>query len=162
LAKTKKAFKDVYPDNDTYNGFFDEDIAKYYQQEQNTSSLLNWATALSVFISSLGLLGLVIFTTTQRTKEIGVRKVLGATVSQIVTLISKDFLRLVVIAFIIAVPLAWMGMHQWLQNFAFRTAISWWIFAAAALLMLGVAFITLSFQAIRAALANPVKSLRME
>ncbi|MDP9076703.1 MAG: ABC transporter permease [Bacteroidota bacterium] len=162
LQKAKKAFKDVYPDNDTYNGFFDEDIAKYYQQEQNTASLLNWATILSVFISCLGLLGLVIFTTTQRTKEIGVRKVLGATVSQIIALISKDFLQLVVIAFIIAVPLAWIGMNQWLQNFAFRTTISWWIFAAAALLMLGVAFITLSFQAVRAALTNPVKSLRSE
>jgi len=162
LAKTKKAFKDVYPDNDTYNGFFDEDIAKYYQQEQNTSSLLNWATALSIFISCLGLLGLVIFTTTQRTKEIGVRKVLGATVSQIIALISKDFLQLVLIAFIIAVPLAWIGMNQWLQNFAYRTAISWWIFAAAALLMLIVAFITLSFQSLRAALTNPVKSLRTE
>ncbi len=162
LAKTKKAFKDVYPDNDTYNGFFDEDIAKYYQQEQNTASLLNWATALSVFISCLGLLGLVIFTTTQRTKEIGVRKVLGATVSQIIALISKDFLRLVAIAFVITVPLAWIGMNQWLQNFAYRTSISWWIFGAAAFLMLIVAFITLSFQAVRAALANPVKSLRSE
>jgi len=162
LEKTKKAFKDTYPDNDTYNGFFDEDIAKYYQQEQNTASLLNWATALSIFISSLGLLGLVIFTTTQRTKEIGVRKVLGATVEQIVALISKDFLRLVLIAFVIAVPLAWIGMDKWLQNFAFRTAVSWWIFAAAALLMLTVAFITLSFQAVRAALVNPVRSLRSE
>jgi len=162
LAKTKKAFKDIYPDNDAWYGFFDEDIAKYYQQEQNTSSLLNWATALSVFISCLGLLGLVIFTTTQRTKEIGVRKVLGATVSQIIALISKDFLRLVLIAFIITVPLAWIGMNQWLQNFAFRTTISWWIFAAAALLMLIVAFITLSFQSVRAALTNPVKSLRTE
>jgi len=162
LAKTKKAFKDTYPDNDTWYGFFDEDIAKYYQQEQNTSSLLNWATALSVFISCLGLLGLVIFSTTQRTKEIGVRKVLGASVSQIIALISKDFLRLVLIAFIIAVPLAWIGMNQWLQNFASRTSISWWIFAAAVLLMLIVAFITLSFQAMRAALTNPVKSLRSE
>jgi len=162
LAKTRKAFKEIYPENDVWYGFFDEDIAKYYQQEQNTSSLLNWATALSVFISCLGLLGLVIFTTTQRTKEIGVRKVLGATVSQIIALISKDFLRLVLIAFIIAVPLAWIGMNQWLQNFAFRTTISWWIFAAAALLMLIVAFITLSFQAMRAALTNPVKSLRSE
>ena len=162
LAKTKKAFKDTYPENDTWYGFFDDDIAKYYQQEQNTSSLLNWATALSIFISSLGLLGLVIFTTTQRTKEIGVRKVLGATILQIVALISKDFLRLVLIAFVIAVPLAWIGMNQWLQNFAFRTTVSWWIFAAAALLMLVVAFITLSFQAVRAALTNPVKSLRSE
>jgi putative ABC transport system permease protein len=87
---------------------------------------------------------------------------LGATVAQIIALISKDFLRLVLIAFIIAVPLGWIGMNQWLQNFAYRTAISWWIFGAAALLMLVVAFITLSFQAVRAALTNPVKSLRSE
>jgi len=162
LEKAKQAFKSAYPDNDTYYGFFDDDIAKYYKEEQNTSNLLNWATVLSVFISCLGLLGLVIFTTTQRTKEIGIRKVLGATVAQITALISKDFLGLVLIAFVIAAPLAWIGMDKWLQSFAFRTAVSWWIFAAAALLMLVIALITLSFQAVRAALSNPVKSLRTE
>jgi putative ABC transport system permease protein len=162
IEKTKKAFKVIYPNDDFYYGFFDEDIAKYYTQEQNISSLLKWATGLAVFISCLGLLGLVMYTTTQRTKEIGVRKVLGATVSQLVTLLSKDFVRLVLIAFVIATPLAWLGMNQWLQNFAYRTNISWWIFGAAGLLMIVVAFITLSFQTIKAAIANPVKSLRTE
>ena len=162
LEKTEKAFKEIYPNDDFYYGFFDEDIAKGYTQEQNISSLLTWATGLAVFISCLGLLGLVMYTTTQRTKEIGVRKVLGATVSQLVTLLSKDFVRLVLIAFVIATPLAWFGMNQWLQNFAYRTTISWWIFAAAGLLMIVVAFITLSFQTIKAAIANPVKSLRTE
>ena len=162
LAKAEKAFKQVYPNGDFWSGFFDEDIAKWYTQEQNLSTLLRWATALAVLISCLGLLGLVIYTTSQRTKEIGVRKVLGATVSQIITLISKDFVQLVLIAFAIAAPLALIGMNKWLENFAYRTTISWWIFGATALLMLIVAFITLSFQSIKAAMANPVESLRSE
>jgi ABC-type antimicrobial peptide transport system permease subunit len=162
LDKTEKAFKEIYPNDDFYSGFFDEDIAKYYTQEQNISTLLKWATGLAVLISCLGLLGLVMFVTTQRTKEIGVRKVLGASVSQLVTLLSKDFITLVVIAFVIAAPLAWLGMNQWLQSFAYRTSVSWWIFGAAGLLMIIVAFITLSFQTIKAAIANPVKSLRTE
>jgi putative ABC transport system permease protein len=162
LSKTEKAFKQVYPRDDYYSGFFDEDLAKSYTQEQNLSNLLSWATALAIFISCLGLLGLVMYTITQRTKEIGVRKVLGASVSQIIALISKDFLRLVLIAFIIATPLAWIGIDQWLQNFAFRTTVSWWIFGAAGLFMMAISFITLSFQTIRAAIANPVNSLRSE
>src|SRR5215471_4820639 len=105
---------------------------------------------------------LLMYITTQRTKEIGVRKVLGASVSQLVTLLSKDFVQLVLIAFVIAAPLAWISMNKWLESFAYRTAISWWIFGAAGLLMIGVAFITLSFQTIKAAIANPVKSLRTE
>ncbi|HEY2727034.1 MAG TPA: FtsX-like permease family protein, partial [Parafilimonas sp.] len=129
---------------------------------QNISSLLQWATGLAVLISCLGLLGLVMFITTQRTKEIGVRKVLGASVSQLITLLSKDFVQLVLIAFVIAAPIAWIGMNKWLQSFAYRTAISWWIFGASGLLMIVVAFITLSFQTIKAAIANPVKSLRTE
>jgi ABC-type antimicrobial peptide transport system permease subunit len=162
LDKSEKAFKVVYPDDDFYYGFFDEDVAKYYTQEQNISSLLKWATGLAVFISCLGLLGLVMFVTTQRTKEIGIRKVLGASVSELVALLSKDFVQLVLIAFVIATPLAWLGMNKWLQNFAYRTNISWWIFVAAGLLMILVAFITLGFQTIKAAIANPVKSLRTE
>ena len=162
LAKTEKAFKQIYPKDDYYSGFFDEDLAKSYTQEQNLSNLLTWATVLAIFISSLGLLGLVMYTITQRTKEIGVRKVLGATVSQIIYLISKDFLRLVLIAFIIATPLAWIGINQWLQNFAYRAAVTWWIFGAAGLFMMAISFITLSFQTIKAAIANPVKSLRTE
>ncbi len=162
LAKTEKAFKQIYPNDDFYSAFLDEDIAKGYTREQNLSNLLTWATGLAIFISSLGLLGLVMYTITQRTKEIGVRKVLGASVSQIIALISKDFLRLVLIAFIIATPLAWIGINQWLQSFAYRTAVTWWIFGAAGLFMMAVAFITLSFQTIKAAIANPVKSLRTE
>ena len=121
-----------------------------------------WATGLAVFISCLGLLGLVIYTTTQRTKEIGVRKVLGASVTQIVSMITKDFIVLVLFAFVIAAPLAWIGMHRWLQNFSYRTEISWWIFLVGVISMVLVAALTLSFQTIRAATMNPVKSLRTE
>ncbi len=162
LDKSEKAFKQVYPNGDFWSGFFDEDIAKWYTQEQNLSTLLTWATGLAVLISCLGLLGLVMFITTHRRKEIGVRKVLGATTSQLVTLLSKDFVQLVLIAFVIATPLAWLGMNKWLQNFAYRTNISWWIFGVTGLLMIVLAFITLSFQTIKAAIANPVKSLRTE
>jgi predicted permease len=162
LDKAEKAFKEIFPSDDFYSGFFDEDIAKYYTQEQNISSLLKWATGLAVLISCLGLVGLVMYITTQRTKEIGVRKVLGASVSQLVTLLSKDFVQLVLIAFVIATPLAWIGMNKWLQSFAYRTTISWWIFIISGLLMIAVAFITLSFQTIKTAIANPVKSLRTE
>jgi ABC-type antimicrobial peptide transport system permease subunit len=162
ISKIEKAFKEVYPKDDFEYNFFDKDIEKYYAAEQHISGLLLWATGLAILISCLGLLGLVIYTTTQRTKEIGVRKVLGASIIQIVTMICKDFIVLVILAFIIAAPLAWWGMHQWLQNFAYRTDISVWIFAAAVLLMVGIALITLGFQTIKAAMANPVKSLRTE
>jgi len=162
IVQIEKAWKEIFPDDDFDYKFYDEDIAKYYDDEQHISSLLMWATGLAVFISCLGLLGLVIYTTTQRTKEIGVRKVLGASVSQIVTMISKDFLLLIVIAFIIAAPLAWFGMHQWLQNFAYRTDISWWVFALGVAVMIVIALLTLGFQTIKAAIANPVKSLRTE
>lgn len=162
LAKIEKAWKEVYPGDDFEYRFLDEDIAKYYTAEQNISSLLKWSTGLAVFISCLGLLGLVIYTTTQRTKEIGVRKVLGASVTQIVSMISKDFIVLVMIAFVIAAPLAWLGMNKWLQNFAYRTSISWWIFLLSGGAMTIIALLTLGFQTIKAAITNPVKSLRTE
>lgn len=162
IAQIEKAWKEMFPEDDFTYSFFDQDIAKYYDEEKHISSLLMWATGLAVFISCLGLLGLVIYTTTQRTKEIGVRKVLGASVSQIVTMISKDFLLLIIIAFVVAAPLAWFGMHQWLQNFAYRTDISWWVFALGIAVILVIALLTLSFQTIKAAIANPVKSLRTE
>jgi len=162
IGKIEKAWKEVYPADDFEYHFLDEDIAKYYTAEKNVSSLLSWATGLAVFISCLGLLGLVIYTTTQRTKEIGVRKVLGASVAQIVSLVSKDFIVLVLVAFIIASPLAWLGMNKWLENFAYRTDISWWIFLISGVAMTVVSFITLGFQTIKAAIANPVMSLRSE
>jgi ABC-type antimicrobial peptide transport system permease subunit len=162
IASIEKAWKEMFPDEDFEYAFFDEDIAKYYNEEQHISSLLMWATGLAVFISCLGLLGLVIYTTTQRTKEIGVRKVLGASVVQIVTMISRDFMLLIVVAFVIAAPLAWFSMNRWLQNFAYRTSLSWWVFLLGVSVMLVIALFTVGFQTIKAAMANPVKSLRTE
>jgi ABC-type antimicrobial peptide transport system permease subunit len=162
IKKIEKAWKEVYPADDFEYQFFDADLAEFYKSEQNISKLLTWATGLAIFISCLGLIGLVTYTTSQRTKEIGVRKVLGATVTQIVSLISKDFILLVFIAFLIATPLAGIGMYKWLQNFAYRTDLSWWIFLMSGVFMLIVAIVTLAFHTIKAAIANPVKSLRTE
>ena len=162
ITKIETAWKEVYPEEDFNYTFFDESIARFYEKEQQTSSLLNWCAGLAIFISCLGLLGLVIYTTTQRTKEIGVRKILGATVTQIVSLLSKDFVRLVIIAFVIAAPLAWWAMNKWLEDFAYRTSVSWWVFAISGALMVIIALVTLSIQTIRSAIANPVKSLRTE
>ena len=162
IAGIGNAWKEIYPDEEFTYEFLDESIAKFYKKEQDTANLLNWSTGLAIFISCLGLLGLVIFTTTQRMKEIGVRKVLGASVSQIVSLLSRDFLGLVLLAFIIAAPLAWWAMNKWLQDFAYRTTFSWWIFAASGALMLIIALLTISIQTVRSAVANPVRSLRTE
>jgi putative ABC transport system permease protein len=162
ITAIESAWKEVYPEEDFNYSFFDESIAKFYKKEQDTANLLNWSTALAVFISCLGLLGLVIYTTTQRTKEIGVRKVLGASVTQIVSLLSKDFVQLVLLAFVIAAPIAWWAMKKWLEDFAYRTSISWWIFGLSGMAMVVIAWLTLSIQTIRSASANPVKSLRTE
>lgn len=160
--KMEKAWKEVYPEEDFSYKFLNEEIARFYKNEKQISNLLLWAAGLAIFISCLGLLGLVIYTIRQRTKEIGVRKILGASVVQIVALISKDFILLVILAFIIAVPIAWLGMHKWLQQFAYRTSMSYWIFVFSGLIMLSIALLTLGFQTIKAALVNPVKSLRTE
>ena len=162
IGKIQKAFKGIYPDADFNYQFVDEKIANLYQSEQRTASLLKWSTGLAILISCLGLLGLVIFTTNSRKKEIGIRKVLGASVMQITSSLSSDFMRLVLLAFVIAAPVAWWATYEWLQNFAFRTGISWWIFALSGISMLLIALITLSMQTIKAARANPVESLRSE
>ncbi len=162
IKEIEKQFKKVYPDKDFDYSFFDEKIAGFYKNEKNISGLLTWATGLSILISSLGLLGLIMFTTFARTKEIGIRKVLGATVVQIVGILSKDFVRLIVIAFLISIPAAWWAADKWLQDFAYRTNMSWWVFAISGLLMIVVALVTISFQSVKAAMANPVKSLRTE
>ncbi|MBS1525155.1 MAG: ABC transporter permease [Bacteroidetes bacterium] len=162
IASMGKAWKEIYPDDDFEYQFFDQSIAQLYANEQRTSSLLSWATGLSILISCLGLLGLAIYTTSQRTKEIGVRKVLGATVSQIVVLLSTEMAWLIVLAFVIISPVGWWAMNKWMQSFADKTAISWWIFALSGGGMLLMALFTSGFQTIKAALANPVKSLRSE
>lgn len=162
LAKVEKAYKEIYPDNDFNYKFYDESIAAFYKSEQNISRLLRWSAGLCIFISCLGLLGLVIYITNTRTKEIGVRKVLGASVTQIVSLLSKDFVILVMIAFLITLPLAWWAMNQWLQDFVYRTTLSWWIFAITGAGMVLLALLILSFRTIRSAMENPVHTLRDE
>jgi putative ABC transport system permease protein len=162
IKQIEQAWKEVYPEFDFEYHFIDDQIAQFYKSEQDTAQLLNWATGLSILISCLGLFGLAIHSTNQRTKEIGVRKVLGASVSQIVTLLNIDFAKLIVVAFVISLPIAWYAMHQWLQNFAYHTTISAWIFVLSICATLMVALLTVSMQTIRSAIANPVKSLRSE
>ncbi|MFD2571021.1 ABC transporter permease [Spirosoma soli] len=143
-------------------GFIDQELDKQYRREQRTGQIVLYFSGFAILISCLGLFGLTAFTAEQRTKEIGVRKVLGASVVNIVGLLSKDFLKLVVIAIIIATPLAWYAMHEWLQSFAYKITIEWWVFVLAGLLAVGIALLTISFQSVKAALTNPVKSLRTE
>lgn len=162
IAQIQKSYHRLYPEEDFSYKFLDDTIAKFYETEQRTASLLGWATGLSVVISCLGLLGLVMYTINTRTKEIGIRKILGATIANIISILSKDFVQLVLIAFVIAAPVAWWATHKWLEDFAYRTTMSWWIFALCGFGMLMIALITLSVQTIKAAIANPVKSLRTE
>jgi ABC-type antimicrobial peptide transport system permease subunit len=162
ISKIQKAYRKIYPEADFEYKFFDETIASFYESEQHTASLLKWATGLAILISCLGLSGLVMYTIHTRTKEIGVRKILGASVSNIISVLSTDFIRLVFIAFLIAAPLAWWVTHKWLEDFAYRTPLSWWIFVVSGVSLLFIALITLSVQTIKAATANPVSSLRTE
>jgi putative ABC transport system permease protein len=157
-----KIWKENYPNDDFNYQFYDKSIAQFYTQEEHMSTLLTWAASLSIFISCLGLLGLAIYTTNQRTKEIGVRKVLGASVAQIVKLLSTELVLLILVAFAIVTPLAILAMNKWMEYYADKTTISWWIFAASGAGMLIIAFLTSSFQTIKAAIVNPVKSLRSE
>lgn len=142
--------------------FLDERYQQTYVAERRTGLVLGLFAGLTIFVACLGLLGLATFTAQQRTKEIGVRKVLGASISSIITLLSKDFLKLVLIAIVVASPLAWYAMNRWLQDFAYRITIGWGVFVLAGALAVGIALLTVSFQSIKAALMNPVKSLRSE
>ena len=162
ITQIEKLWKGVYPNEKFQYSFFDEDIARFYEKEEKTSQIVNTAMVIAIFISCMGLFGLVTFIASQRTKEIGIRKVLGASVTGIVSMLSKDFLKLVLISILIASPVAYYFMHQWLQDFAYRVNISWWVFALAGIIALLIAFVTVSLQAIKAAIANPVKSLRTE
>jgi len=162
IAKMQIAWKEVYPEVDFDYQFLDKTVEGFYKQDKKLSSLLSWSAGIAILISCLGLLGLVIFTANQRTKEIGIRKVLGATVIQIISLLSKDFVRLVGLAFVIAVPIAWWATHEWLQNFAYHTSLSWWIFTVGGISMLAISLLILGLRAGKAALENPVKSLRSE
>jgi putative ABC transport system permease protein len=162
ISAIESKWKTFIPNRPFSYYFLDEFFDRQYRSEEGFGNLfLNFAI-LAIFISCLGLLGLASYSTIQRTKEIGVRKVMGASVSNIVNLLSKDFLKLVCISFLIAAPLAWYFMHGWLKDFAYRININWWIFLIAGVTAVLIALFTISFQAIKAAVANPVKSLRSE
>jgi putative ABC transport system permease protein len=162
LAQIEKTWKKYLPEIPYEYKFLDARYAKLYEAENKESSILIIFSCIAIFIACLGLFGLSAFTITQRVKEIGIRKVLGASTGSIVELISKDFLVLVVIAAIIAFPVAWYAMNHWLHNFAYRINIAWWVFVAAGIIAFLIAFATISFQAVKAAISNPVKSLRSE
>ena len=162
LATLEAAWKKLNPNEPFEYSFLDQDFQKNYEADSRRASLINYFTIIAIIISCLGLFGLATFTAEQRTKEIGIRKVLGASVYGVVALLSKDFLRLVIIAVVIASPLAWFVMNKWLQNFAYQTSIGWQVFALTTFIAVFISFATISFQAVKAALANPVKSLRTE
>jgi putative ABC transport system permease protein len=142
--------------------FLDDEFDKMYRVEQRTGQLGLSFAIIAILIACLGLFGLATYMAEQRIKEIGIRKVLGASVTGLVKMLSRDFLKLVLISALFAIPLAWWAMNKWLQDFAYRINIGWWVFIAAGLLALMIALITISFQAIKAASANPVKNLRTE
>jgi putative ABC transport system permease protein len=162
IAQIEKTWKKYLPETPFEYKFLDDRYAKLYQAEDRQSTIFTIFSCIAIFIACLGLFGLSAFTISQRVKEIGVRKVLGASTGNIVQLISKDFLLLVVIAAVIAFPVAWYVMNHWLQTFAYRINIGWAVFVLSAIVALLIAFATISFQAIKAAMANPVKSLRSE
>ncbi|HKZ64864.1 MAG TPA: FtsX-like permease family protein, partial [Chitinophagaceae bacterium] len=162
LAGLERLYQKLNPEFPFSHQFADEEYAFLYKSEQVVQKLSGYFAFLAIFISCLGLLGLVLFTAEQRTKEIGIRKVLGASVSSLFRLLSKDFLVLILLAFVIATPLAWWAMVNWLENFSYQVPVSWTVFAMAGISALVIALLTISFQAVKSATANPIKSLRTE
>ncbi len=162
LAAMERSWKLVVPDLPFKYSFLDESLDRFYKSERKWSNIIGWAGGISVFLACLGLFGLAALAAINRTKEIGILKVLGASLPVIVKLLSKDFLKLVAIALVIAAPFAWYFMNKWLQDFAYRISIGWWIFVIAGSMALLVAFVTIAFQAVKAGIANPVTSLRTE
>jgi putative ABC transport system permease protein len=162
MALVQSAFHKLEPDNKVNPSFVTENVARWYADEKRLSSIFFTAAATAIGLCCLGLFAMVSLVMEQRRKEIGVRKVLGASVSSITGLLSASFVRLVALAFLIATPIAWYFLHKWLDNFLYRTSLSWWIFLAAGLATLLIALLTVGVQTVRAAVMNPVKSLRAE
>ena len=162
LDKVAAVFKKYNPDYPFEAKFVDEEYTRKFDDERHQGTLAGLFAGLTIFISCLGLFGLATYMAENRIKEIGVRKIMGASVTSITALLSKDFVKLVLISFLIAAPLAWWGMHTWLEKYAYRVHIQWWVFALAGCLSVMIALLTVSYQSIKAALANPVKSLRAE
>ncbi len=162
LASLQKVFRQQFGDYYFKYSFLSDDNATLYQNDRRWQQIVQYAAGLSLLICCIGLFGLARMAANQRTKEIGIRKVLGATVASIAALLSKDFIKLVLIAIVIASPIAWYAMNAWLADFAYKIDISWWVFALAGGLAVGIALLTVSFQSVKAALMNPVESLRSE
>jgi putative ABC transport system permease protein len=162
ITALEKAWKERLPHRPFEYSFLDEEYAALYKTEQRTASVFTTFSGLAILLACLGLFALTAYAMVQRTKEIGIRKILGATITNILALVSKDFLKLIVIAIIIAIPIAWLVMSRWLENFVYKTDIHWWVFALAGIITLLIALFTISLQAIKTASANPVKSLRTE
>ena len=162
LDQLRNAYAKHYPEQEFKYTFFDESIAKFYKEDQNTARLLNWAMGISMLISCMGLLGLVMHTSETRTKEVGIRKILGASVASLVSILSVDFIKLVIIAFALAAPLSWWMTRKWLDEFAYKTSISWWVFVLSGAAMVVIALMAVSFHTIKTATGNPIKSLRTE
>ena len=152
----------IYPGEPFSAKFYDETLAEIYKADLTLGKFIYLATSIAIFISCLGLFGLAAFMAWRRTKEIGIRKVLGASISSVVGLLSREFLLLVVLGFVLAAPLAYYFLHRWLENYAYRIEMTWWIFLLAGVVAMLVATLTIALQTVRAALANPVKSLRSE
>ena len=162
LVQIEEAWEELFPETSFELNFMDDTIQRFYAQERRASFLLQWATVLAIGISCLGLLGLVIHTTERRIREIGIRKILGASLGQLSLLLCKEFLLLIGLAFIIAIPLAYWGLRDWLQGFAYKTELSWWVFLVGGMAMLAIALVVISARTLIVANANPVKSLRTE
>ena len=162
IATIKSIYNKVVPVYPFEYTFLDQKFEELYKNDIRQQAILSIFSGLAIFIACLGLFGLATYMAELRTKEIGIRKVLGASVGALAGMLSKDFLKLVLISFVIAVPVAWWAMYKWLQDFAYRISIGWWIFLLAGVIAIMIALITVSFQAIKAAMANPVKSLRTE
>jgi putative ABC transport system permease protein len=162
VAGIENRWKEFVKERPFHYNFFDQTLAGQYLAEQTTQKIFTVFSSLAIFIACIGLLGLVAYTTQQRTREISIRKVLGASSTNIVNMLSKDFLKLVLLASLIGLPVAWWGMHKWLEDFAYRISINWWVFLLAAVVAVLIALITISFQSLKAAMSNPVKNLRSE
>jgi putative ABC transport system permease protein len=162
LQQIQSIWKEIAPQWPISYQFMDQRISLNYISEINTATIITGLSAICIFLSMLGILGLVMFSIQHRTKEIGVRKVNGASEIAILALLNTDFIKWLFIACVIATPLAWYAMHQWLQNYAYKTELSWWIFSLSGMLVLGIALLTVSFQSWRAATRNPVEALRYE
>jgi putative ABC transport system permease protein len=162
IAQISDQWKDTEPNHPLEYSFLDEEFNTLYKSEMQFKNLSGIFSGIAILIACLGLYAFMAYSAQQRTKEIGIRKVMGATISNVVTLLSKDFLKLFLIAFVIATPIAWYVMHRWLEDFAYRIGISWWFFAGAGLMTMLIAVGTVTFQSLKAALMNPVDSLRSE